>query len=140
MFLGIEIKRFPDGSILAHQSKYAKKVIERLRLEDANPVCIPADPNTNFSNFKQKDSEVTSKKTNTMYKEAIGSLMHMANITRPDIAFAVGVLSRYAENPTQAHWKGIRVLVLEDRKIPDRHHRYGHFVQEKRVYRYKCVQ
>ncbi len=45
------------------------------------------------------------------YCELIGSLLYIANTTRPDISQAVGVLSRYRMTPTTAHWsKGIRVL------------------------------
>jgi hypothetical protein len=45
------------------------------------------------------------------YCELVGSLLYIANTTRPDIAQAVGVLSRYRINPTTAHWnEAIRVL------------------------------
>ena len=45
------------------------------------------------------------------YHELIGSLLYIANTTRPDIAQSVGVLSRYINSPTTAHWSAaIRVL------------------------------
>ena len=45
------------------------------------------------------------------YCELVGSLLYIANITRPDIAQAVGVLSRYRNTPTTAHMnEGLRVL------------------------------
>jgi hypothetical protein len=45
------------------------------------------------------------------YCELIGSLLYIANTTRPDIAQAVGVLSRYRSAPTTSHWNAaIRVL------------------------------
>jgi len=45
------------------------------------------------------------------YLELIGSLQYLATTTRPDIAQAVGVLSRFRGQPTTAHWNGaIRVL------------------------------
>jgi hypothetical protein len=52
------------------------------------------------------------------YCELIGSLLYIANTTRPDIAQAVGVLSRYRCNPTTAHWNAaMRVLhYLRDTK------------------------
>jgi hypothetical protein len=54
----------------------------------------------------------------TRYCELIGSLLYIANTTRPDISQAVGVLSRYRCNPTTAHWSAaMRVLVyLRDTK------------------------
>jgi hypothetical protein len=45
------------------------------------------------------------------YCELIGSLLYIANTTRPDISQAVGVLSRYRMTPTTSHWnEAIRVL------------------------------
>ncbi|RVW11957.1 Retrovirus-related Pol polyprotein from transposon TNT 1-94 [Vitis vinifera] len=45
------------------------------------------------------------------YSRIIGSLMYLMSCTRPDIAYAVGKLSRYTSNPGAKHWKGIiRVL------------------------------
>ena len=38
------------------------------------------------------------------YARVIGCLMYMITCTRPDIAFAIGNLSRYTSNPSQAHW------------------------------------
>lgn len=45
LFLGLHIEREADGSIFLHQEAYAKRIIERFRLEEANPVAIPADLN-----------------------------------------------------------------------------------------------
>jgi hypothetical protein len=45
------------------------------------------------------------------YLELVGSLQYLATTTRPDIAQAVGVLSRFRGQPTTSHWNGaIRVL------------------------------
>jgi hypothetical protein len=49
--------------------------------------------------------------TGHRYCELIGSLLYIANTTRPDISQAVGVLSRYRMTPTTSHWnEAIRVL------------------------------
>nr|GEW62871.1 zinc finger, CCHC-type [Tanacetum cinerariifolium] len=39
------------------------------------------------------------------YSRAIGCLMYAMISTRPDIAFAVGNLSRYTSNPSALHWQ-----------------------------------
>jgi hypothetical protein len=45
------------------------------------------------------------------YCQLIGSLLYIANATRPDIASSVGVLSHFRNSPTTSHWnEAMRVL------------------------------
>ena len=37
------------------------------------------------------------------YSSVVGSLMYVMGCTRPDISHAVGVVSRFLENPGKAH-------------------------------------
>jgi hypothetical protein len=46
--------------------------------------------------------------TSIPYREAVGSLMHLMVCTRPDIAYVVGVLSRFLQNPGPYHWQGVK--------------------------------
>ncbi|GKD52382.1 hypothetical protein Tco_1281358, partial [Tanacetum coccineum] len=41
------------------------------------------------------------------YSRAIGCLMYAMTSTRPDIAYAVGRLSRFTSNPSRQHWQAI---------------------------------
>uniref|UniRef100_A0ABD2W186 Retrovirus-related Pol polyprotein from transposon TNT 1-94 n=1 Tax=Trichogramma kaykai TaxID=54128 RepID=A0ABD2W186_9HYME len=107
-FLGIEIDYLPDQSMLLHQKFYAEKVVERFNLQSANTVSIPIDPNTMCTIF-EKEGE--THELHVPYKEAIGSLMFLAYITRPDLSFSVGVLSRFAENPSKVHWNAIKRII-----------------------------
>jgi len=45
------------------------------------------------------------------YIQAVGSLMYLAIATRPDIAYAVGVLARFSSNPGPAHWNAVKHLL-----------------------------
>ncbi|CDO70350.1 hypothetical protein BN946_scf184755.g4 [Trametes cinnabarina] len=42
------------------------------------------------------------------YREAVGSLMYASLGTRPDITYAVSILSRFSDNPGRAHWNAVR--------------------------------
>ncbi|CDF38077.1 unnamed protein product [Chondrus crispus] len=42
------------------------------------------------------------------YRQLVGSLLHLANTTRPDIAFAAGLLSRHLESPELCHWNAAK--------------------------------
>lgn len=95
-FLGLEIEKCKDG-IFVHQAAYAQRVLEKFKMEGCVPVCVPSDPNQNLNGFG--DSEQSAYP----YRELVGSLMYLSIATRPDITYAVGIVSRYLEKPTIAH-------------------------------------
>jgi hypothetical protein len=45
------------------------------------------------------------------YREAVGCLMYLMIVSRRDIAFAVGQISRYCKNPGPAYWEMV-ILIL----------------------------
>jgi hypothetical protein len=45
------------------------------------------------------------------YSSAFGSLMYAMVCTRPDIAHAVGVVSRYMNNPGKEHWEAAKWIL-----------------------------
>ena len=48
---------------------------------------------------------------NIPYTSAVGSLMYAQVCTRPDIAFVVGVLGRYHNNPGIDHWRDAKKVI-----------------------------
>ncbi|GKC02760.1 hypothetical protein Tco_0994370 [Tanacetum coccineum] len=45
------------------------------------------------------------------YENAVGSLMYLMLCTRPDIAYAVSVVSRYLANPGKNHWEAVKWIL-----------------------------
>ena len=45
------------------------------------------------------------------YTSAIGSLMYAMVCTRPDIAYAVGVVSRFMSRPGKQHWETVKWIL-----------------------------
>ncbi|KAM4023872.1 uncharacterized protein ACNLHF_024820 [Anomaloglossus baeobatrachus] len=45
---------------------------------------------------------------NEKYRQAVGALLYISTMTRPDIATAVGILCRYAEKPRQKDWNAVK--------------------------------
>ena len=45
------------------------------------------------------------------YQSAVGSLMYAMVCTRPDIAYAVGVVSWFMSNPGEAHWAVVKWIL-----------------------------
>ncbi|KAG2758595.1 Retrovirus-related Pol polyprotein from transposon TNT 1-94 [Phytophthora cactorum] len=53
-------------------------------------------------------SSDAATKVNAPFREAVGALMHLMTATRPDIAYAVGYVSRFMENPQEEHWVAVK--------------------------------
>ena len=45
------------------------------------------------------------------YNEAIGSVLWPAVVSWPDIAYAIGVLSQFIQNPGQSHWEALKRVI-----------------------------
>lgn len=104
VILGIRIKHESKG-ISMSQSHYIEKVLRKFNYFDCTPVSTPMDTT-------EKLMPNTGKAVSQLeYSRVIGCLMYAMTCTRPDIAFAVGKLSRYTSNPSAQHWQAIqRVL------------------------------
>ncbi|CAB3224317.1 unnamed protein product [Arctia plantaginis] len=93
-FLGIEIERKVDGSIKIDQKSYAKKLLQRFGMQNCKAAVTPI----------VKDNVLASKDNTDIhdfpYRQVVGALSCLMVGTRPDIAFAVGIVSRKLDNPT----------------------------------------
>ena len=100
VILGIRIKRENNG-ISISQSHYIEKILKRFNFKDCSPVSTPLDPSIKL--LPNKGVSVSQLE----YSRAIGSLMYAMISTRPDIAYAVGKLSRYTSKPSSHHWQAL---------------------------------
>ena len=53
------------------------------------------------------------------YASAIGSIMYVMLCTRPDIAHALSVMSRYQADPGLEHWKAVKCILKYLRRTKD---------------------
>jgi len=98
-FLGIEIEKTKDGGFSICQRGYINTIIRRFWLMDAKPAKSPLDPQTDLANTNCEDKPANRKE----YLSMVGSLMHAALGSRPDIAFSVTALGRYNVQPLGMH-------------------------------------
>lgn len=108
--LGMRIDRDQsDGSITLDQSNYIKNMLKRFGMEDCKEVSTPMTPGQIFTkDMSPKTEDEKQAMKNIPYREAIGSLLYASQGTRPDICHAVGVLSRFSNNPGQSHWVAVK--------------------------------
>ncbi|GJT19569.1 zinc finger, CCHC-type containing protein [Tanacetum coccineum] len=100
----IRLKRENKGIVIT-QSHYIEKILKKFNREDCSPVSTPMDP-------VEKLKPNTGKPVDQLeYSRAIGCLMYAMTSTRPDIAYAVGRLSRFTSNPSRQHWQAITMGV-----------------------------
>ena len=78
-------------------------------MENRRAIKTPMEPNLKL--VRLEAPEIDAK----LYQSGLGALMYAMLATRPDLAFAVGTLSKHAAMPGEAHWMAL-----------------------KRVYRYLC--
>ena len=106
LLLGMKISRNKELKIIAlSQTHYINKILERVRLEDANSVTTPIDPGINL----EFDEEEHDRASGT-YAKVIGSLMYAAIGTRPNIAYAVHTLAKFTRSPQPQHWTAIKCV------------------------------
>lgn len=104
-FLNINIICQEDGSIEINQESYAKDILRRFNMTEANAVSTPIEQ------YLQPDKLTNDKPTNAPYREAVGCLMYLAVGTRPDIMFAVSYVSRFLEHPQEIHWSLVKRIL-----------------------------
>ena len=108
-FIGIEIT-YENGGIALGQQAYVEEVAKRFGLSKAKPAYTPMDQFVDLNNAKVEDKESTPAEVKT-YQSMVGSIMFAALGTRPDVAFAVGVLSRYKSRPLTMHFTAAKRVI-----------------------------
>ncbi|GKB06944.1 retrovirus-related pol polyprotein from transposon TNT 1-94 [Tanacetum coccineum] len=103
-YLGIEVKQTDEGIFIC-QERYAKEILKRFGMDKCNPVGTPIE-------HKAKPSKHDGGKAvdSTLFKSLVGSLRYLT-CTRPDILFAVGLISRFMEEPTTKHSKIVKRIL-----------------------------
>ena len=85
-FLGIEIKQNEDDVFIC-KKKYAKEILKKIQMEECKAVSTPMNQKEKLSKEDGVD-----KVDEGYYRSLIGCLMYLT-ATRPDILFAVSLLS-----------------------------------------------
>jgi Reverse transcriptase (RNA-dependent DNA polymerase) len=93
-FLGIEVAR--SKKVVISQHKYALDLLRDTRMLECRPVNTPIEPNHKLS------GEIGNQVGKGQYQRLVGKLIYLTH-TRPDISYAVSVVSRYMHDPRVSH-------------------------------------
>lgn len=91
-----------DNGIFLSETNYIDKILRKFNMSEANTANTPADLHMSL------EKSVVPKSHNVPYREAVGSLLFLSMISRPDIAFAVGIVSRHLNNHNDTHWTAVK--------------------------------
>ena len=111
--LGMKLCRDRERGVLSlDQSLYLTKVLDRYGMSDCKPMSTPECPSVKLStNDCPVSDEEKASMCDVPYMSAVGSLLYAAIGTRPDIAHAVNVVSKFMKNPGQAHWMAVKRIL-----------------------------
>lgn len=111
--MGIKITRDRKNRRLwLSQEKYIERVLAWFNMNNAKPVSIPLANHFKLSKRSCPSSkEEIGEMSSVPYSSAVGSLMYAMVCTRPDIAHAVGKVSRFLSNPGKEHWEAVKWIL-----------------------------
>ncbi|GMP32775.1 hypothetical protein CsSME_00006382 [Camellia sinensis var. sinensis] len=96
-FLDIEVASSPKGYFLS-QGKYTNEVIHCAGLTDTKISDTPIELNVKLNSIDGIPLDDP-----TIYREFVGYLVYLT-VTRPDLAYAVHVVSQFVSTPRSTHW------------------------------------
>ena len=88
-----------QNQIYLSQPAYIDSILSTFKMQSCNPKVTPADT------LETEDSE---EKCDKPYREAIGTLIYLATISRPDLAFIVNYLARKMNSPLKTDWQIVK--------------------------------
>ncbi|KAH9734881.1 Integrase catalytic domain-containing protein [Citrus sinensis] len=119
--LGMQIHRDRNNrKIWLSQKNYLKKILRCFNMQDCKSISTPLPVNFKLSSSMCPSNETERKEmARVPYASAVGSLMFAMICTRPDIAQAVGTVSRYMMNPGGEHWIAVKRILRYIRGTSD---------------------
>jgi hypothetical protein len=103
-FLGIEVIQSLKGIWLL-QRQYASNKLSEYGMMGCKPISIPLE-----QNVKLNADEGDLVEDITMYRRIVGSLIYMT-ITRPNLNYAVGMVSQFMQTPRKPHLDAMRRIL-----------------------------
>jgi hypothetical protein len=111
--LGMEINRDRRvGLIKLSQASYLNIVLNSFYMSQSKSVSTPMGQQFKLSSRDSPKSAIEVRETEHVpYSNAVGSLMYIMVCTRPDIGYAVSLVSRFISNPGRNYWESLKWIL-----------------------------
>ena len=108
--LGMKITRdMKQGVLFVSQCDYLRKLVAKFGMSEAKAVQTPLAAHFKLSaQMSPKTEEERASMERVPYASAVGSLMYAMVCTRPDLAYAASLVSRFMANPGREHWEATK--------------------------------
>ena len=107
-FLGTKVlQNKQNGEVWIGQPAYTQKVLRKFNMENAKPVDTPVDISSKLVKMNE-DSESANQE---QFQSAVGSLLYLSTMTRPDITYAVSNVAKFCANPAKEHWIAVKRIM-----------------------------
>nr|GEX82151.1 hypothetical protein [Tanacetum cinerariifolium] len=118
----IAITAYYDYEICA----YIEKILKRYCMENSKRGSIPMQEKLKLSKSQGASTPAELKRMqNVPYTSAVGSIMYAVRCTRPDVAFAQNVTSRFQQNLGDLQWTIVKNILKYLRNTKDMFLVYG---------------
>ena len=111
-YLGVQFEKASTG-LHMHQTEYALSILSLFNMDDCSPSFTPLPEGLVLS----KDSG-TPPVDAKLYRMLVGKLLFLTK-TRPDIAHAVSVVSRFMQHPQETHLQAAKHILRYVRRYPN---------------------
>ncbi|GJW66046.1 retrotransposon protein, putative, ty1-copia subclass [Tanacetum coccineum] len=125
--LGIKIYRDRSKRLIGlGQNAYMDKILKRYRMDNSKRGHIPMQERLDLNKTQGASTPKEVKRMqNVPYASAVGSIMYAVRCTRPDVAFAQNITSRFQQNPGELHWTAVKNILKYLRNTKDMFLVYG---------------
>ena len=111
--LGMDIVRDKQkGTLKLSQNRYLRQVLRNFNMDECKPVVSPV--NTQLKLRSLTHEELTKEElhmSSITYASAIGSIMYAMIGSRPDLAYAICLVSRFMAKPGREHWAAVKWIL-----------------------------
>ncbi|KAL7145362.1 hypothetical protein ABFS83_07G077600 [Erythranthe nasuta] len=110
MILGTQIvKNIQCGHWFLSQQSYVDKLLLRYNMHQSKVVSTPMGQQFRVSKSQAPATDEEQRYMSKVHNaNAVGSLMYCMIYSRPDLAHAASVISKFMADPGQAHWEALK--------------------------------